>query len=58
MVELKALINLKNVHLAQPKNYVVAYNLPVGLLLNFGATSLQYKKVYTLKYNPVNPKIL
>ena len=46
IVELKALINLENVHLAQAKNYVVAYNFPVGLLINFGANSLQFKKVY------------
>jgi GxxExxY protein len=50
MVELKALINLEDVHLAQAKNYVVAYNLPVGLLINFGSTSLQYKKVFNPKY--------
>jgi GxxExxY protein len=46
MVELKALINLEDVHLALAKNYLVAYNLPVGLLINFGATSLQFKKIY------------
>ncbi len=46
VVELKALINLENVHLAQAKNYVVAYKFPVGLLINFGANSLQFKKVY------------
>lgn len=46
VVELKALINLEDVHLAQAKNYVVAYNMPVGLLINFGNTSLQFKKVY------------
>jgi len=46
IVELKAIINLEDVHLAQAKNYVVAYNFPVGLLINFGATSLQFKKVY------------
>jgi GxxExxY protein len=51
MVELKALINLEDVHLAQAKNYVVAYDLSVGLLINFGATSLQYKKVFNSKYN-------
>ena len=56
MVELKALINLEDVHLAQAKNYVVAYDLPVGLLINFGSTSLQYKKVFNPKYNnPSNP---
>lgn len=57
VVELKALVNLEDVHLAQAKNYVVAYNFEVGLLINFGATSLQYKKVFNSKTNPVNPKI-
>ena len=51
IVEMKALINLENVHLAQAKNYVVAYDFPIGLLINFGATSLQFKKVYNSKYN-------
>ena len=51
VVELKALINLEDVHLAQAKNYLVAYNLPVGLLINFGATSLQFKKIYNQKCN-------
>jgi GxxExxY protein len=58
MVELKAVINLEDVHLAQAKNYVVAYDLPVGLLINFGSTSLQYKKVFNARYNnPPNPSI-
>jgi len=52
IVELKALINLEDVHLAQAKNYVVAYNFPIGLLINFGSTSLQFKKVFNAKYNP------
>lgn len=56
IVEIKALINLEDVHLAQAKNYVVAYDFPIGLLINFGATSLQYKKVFNSKTNPVNPK--
>jgi GxxExxY protein len=51
IVELKALINLEAVHLAQAKNYVVAYDFSIGLLINFGATSLQYKKVFNPKYN-------
>ncbi|KQC01129.1 GxxExxY protein [Pedobacter sp. Hv1] len=52
VVEVKAVINLENVHLAQAKNYVVAYKFPIGLLINFGSTSLQFKKVYNnnLKY--------
>ena len=59
IVELKAVINLEDVHLAQAKNYVVAYDFEVGLLINFGATSLQIKKVFNKKYNlnPANPKI-
>ena len=57
IVELKALINLEDVHLAQAKNYVVAYDFPIGLLINFGATSLQFKKVFNAKYNPANPKM-
>lgn len=46
LIELKALINLENVHLAQTKNYLTAYHLDRGLLINFGATSLQYKLIY------------
>jgi GxxExxY protein len=57
IVELKALINLEDVHLAQAKNYVVAYDFPIGLLINFGATSLQFKKVFNSKQNPAKPKI-
>ena len=52
VVELKALTNLEDVHLAQAKNYVVAYGFEVGLLINFGGTSLQFKKVY----NPTSGK--
>ncbi|MGQ1948711.1 GxxExxY protein [Geofilum sp. OHC36d9] len=51
IVELKALVNLEDVHLAQAKNYVVAYNKPIGLLINFGTKSLQFKKIYNSKYN-------
>lgn len=51
VVELKALINLEDVHLAQAKNYVVAYGFPIGLLINFGAKSLQFKKIFNDKSN-------
>ena len=57
IVELKAVINLEDAHLAQAKNYVVAYDFPIGLLINFGSTSLQFKKVFNQKRNPVPPKI-
>jgi GxxExxY protein len=54
IVELKALINLEDVHLAQAKNYVVAYDYPIGLLINFGAVSLQFKKVFNPKHTRTN----
>ena len=50
MVELKALIQLEDVHLAQAMNYCQAYNLPIGLLINFGSKSLQHKRVYNLNH--------
>ncbi len=56
MVELKALVNLEDVHLAQAKNYVVAYDFPIGLLINFGAISLQFKKIFNKKYQVENPE--
>lgn len=45
MVELKALIKLEDVHLAQGLNYLVAYDVDLGLLLNFGAQSLEVKRL-------------
>lgn len=49
VVELKALTSLEDVHLAQAKNYVVAYNFNSGLLINFGAKSLEYKRIFNDK---------
>jgi GxxExxY protein len=51
VLELKALINLEDAHLAQAKNYVIAYNFEKGLLINFGAKSLQYKLVFNSNTN-------
>jgi len=45
MVELKAIIQLEDVHLAQAINYLEAYNLEVGLLINFGSKSLEFKRL-------------
>jgi len=45
MVELKAIINLEDVHLAQGINYLEAYNMKTGLLINFGSKSLQFKRL-------------
>ena len=50
MVELKALIKLEDVHLAQAMNYCQAYNLPIGLLINFGSRSLEFKRVYNVNH--------
>jgi len=49
MVELKAVIQLEDVHLAQAINYLEAYNMEIGLLINFGAKSLQFKRVHNNK---------
>ena len=46
MLELKAVIRLEDVHLVQAINYLEAYGLDMGLLINFGNTSLQFKRVY------------
>ncbi len=45
MLELKAVIQLEDVHLAQAINYLEAYNMEIGLLINFGSRSLQFKRV-------------
>ncbi len=63
MLELKAVIKIEDVHLAQAMNYCQAYNLPIGLLINFGAKSLEFKRVYNLthpenkNYRQNNPSI-
>lgn len=45
LVELKAKIHLEDVHLAQVLNYLKAYRLKVGLLINFGSKSLTFKRL-------------
>ena len=50
-VELKALVALEPVHFAQAINYLEAFNLEVGLLINFGARSLEFNRVE-------NPKLI
>lgn len=51
-VELKAVIELEKVHLAQAINYLEAYNLEVGLLINFGNTRLQFHRLENKKFEP------
>ena len=49
-VELKAITKLEDVHYAQAINYLEAYNLEVGLLINFGEQSLNFKRLTSKKY--------
>jgi GxxExxY protein len=51
-VELKAITHLEDVHLAQAINYLEAYNLEIGLLINFGEKSLQFKRLENKKFKP------
>lgn len=53
MVELKAITLLEDVHLAQAINYLEAYNMEIGLLLNFGSKSLMFKRLLNRKYKPL-----
>ena len=46
MVEIKALVNLEDVHLAQALNYLTAYQIDKGLLINFGSNSLEVKRMF------------
>ncbi|GAB3945333.1 hypothetical protein GCM10028805_14240 [Spirosoma harenae] len=45
LVELKAITKLEEVHLAQAINYLEAFNLEIGLWINFGTSSLEFKRV-------------
>lgn len=56
MVELKAVVKLEDVHLAQGLNYLVAYKVDLGLLLNFGAQSLEVKRLRH-PLNKINPNV-
>jgi GxxExxY protein len=53
-VEIKAISQLENVHLAQAINYLEAYSLETGLLINFGAKSLEFKRLINSKHNHEN----
>jgi GxxExxY protein len=55
MVELKAVIKLEDVHLAQGLNYLSAYNLEKGLLINFGGKSLEVKRLFRKNNKYTNP---
>ena len=49
MVEIKARSELDDAHLNQAMNYLEAYQMKIGLLINFGANSLQFKRVHNNK---------
>jgi hypothetical protein len=50
---MKALTNLEDVRLAQAINYLEAYNLEIGLLINFGSKRLEFHRFTNKKYNPL-----
>ena len=55
---IKAVIKLEDVHLAQAINYLEAYNLEIGMLINFGSKSLEFKRVHNNKLlKSSNPEI-
>ena len=49
-VEIKALTELEDVHLTQAINYLEAYNIEIGLLINFGTKSLEYRRLINSKF--------
>lgn len=55
-VELKALTKLEDVHFAQAINYLEAYNLEIGLLINFGERSLVFKRLTNKKFKSPESK--
>jgi len=56
-VEIKAVKNLEPVHLAQAINYLEAYNLEIGLLINFGDVKLRFHRLENHKWKPYNSKL-
>jgi GxxExxY protein len=60
-MEIKAVTQLEDAHLAQALNYLEAFNLEVGVLLNFGSKNLQIKRLFNKRYDPLinyNPQKL
>jgi len=53
MVEVKATSNLEDVHLPQVINYLEAYNVQTGLLINFGGQSLTFKRLFNKKIKSI-----
>ena len=57
-VELKAITKLEDVHFAQAINYLEAYNLEIGLLINFGESSLNFKRLTNKKFKSITKRRL
>ena len=53
LVEIKAIVQLEDVHLAQAINYLEAYNMQIGLLIKFDSKSLTFKRLFNKNYKPV-----
>lgn len=53
LVEIKALTKMENVHLAQAINYLEAFDREIGLLVNFGSTSLEFNRLTNKKFQPI-----
>ena len=53
-VEIKAITKLEDVHLAQAVNYLEAYNMEIGMLINFGSKSLEFRRLVNPKYKSSN----
>lgn len=52
-LEIKAVVELEPVHFTQAINYLEAYNLETGLLINFGGQKLEFKRLYNNKFKPL-----
>lgn len=51
LVELKAITHIEDVHMAQILNYLRAYKIEIGLLVNFGEKSLNFKRLILSERN-------
>lgn len=56
MVEIKAKSQLENDNINQTMNYLEAYKTEIGLLINFGAKSLEFKRIHNNKIIKDSPK--
>ncbi len=51
-VELKAVVKIDDTNLAQAMNYLEAYNIEIGLLINFGSKRMEFHRFTNKKYDP------